>query len=250
MCENRRMRATTIQVFILLLALCAAACRGDTMDAKQVFTDPQTAELAQAAADGDAARVRELVQAGADPNAQGDKGMNVLQYALAKQNPDGLKALLDNGADASRPGMGGSTVIHNAAITDDAVYLEILLAHRADPDAPHGQTGATALAAAAGPRTDKQFRLLLSAGADPKLADRSGDTPLHAAAMINAGAHVLALLEAGADPRARNAQGHSFQRYYFKLPADRLNDAARHEREAVVAWLKAHDVALEAAATL
>jgi ankyrin repeat protein len=81
------------------------------------------------------------------------------------------------------------------------------------------------------------------------LADRSGDTPLHAAAMINAGAHVLALLEAGADPRARNAQGQSFQRYYFKLPADRLNDAARHEREAVIAWLKDHDVAVEAAAT-
>ncbi len=216
------------------------------MDAKQVFTDSKTAALAQAAADGDAARVRELVRDGADPNAQGDKGMNVLQYTLAEQSPDGLKALLDAGADASRPGMGGSTVIHNAAITDDAVYLEILLAHRADPNARHGQTGATALAAAAGPRTDKQFRLLLSARADPKLADRSGDTPLHAAAMINAGAHVLLLLESGADPNAKNAQGETFQRYYFKLPAARLNDNARHEREAVVAWLEAHDVALEA----
>jgi len=218
------------------------------MDAKQVFTDPKIVALANAAAQGDAARVREEVGQGADPNAQGDKGMNVLQYALARQSPDGLKALLDAGADPSRPGMGGSTVIHNAAITDDAVYLEILLAHRADPDAPHAQTGATALAAAAGPRTDKQFRLLLSARADPNHADRTGNTPLHAAAMINAGAHVLALLQAGADPRAENGQGLTFQRYYFKLPATRLTDAARHEREAVVAWLQAHDVALEAAA--
>lgn len=219
------------------------------MDAKQVFTDPQVAELADTAAHGDAAGVRERVQQGADPDAQGDKGMNVLQYALAAQNADGLKALLDNGADPNRPGMGGSTVVHNAAITDDPVYLEILLAHRADPDAAHGQTGAPPLAAAAGPRTDKQFRLLLAAGADPNRADRSGNTPLHAAAMINAGTHVLALLEAGANARAENGQGHTFQRYYFKLPAARLSDAARREREAVVAWLKAHDVALEASAS-
>ena len=218
------------------------------MDAKQVFPDPETAALAAAAAEGDASRVRELVGEGADPDAHGDKGMNVLQYALAKQSPDGMKALLDNGADPSKPGLGGSTVIHNAAIADDAVYLEILLAHRADPDAAHGQTGAPPLSAAAGPRTDKQFRLLLSARADPNRADRTGNTPLHAAAMINAGAHVLALLKAGADPRARNAQGQTFQPYYLKLPEDRLNESARQERREVIAWLKEHDVALEAAA--
>jgi len=103
------------------------------MDAKQVFTDPKIVALANAAAQGDAARVREEVGQGADPNAQGDKGMNVLQYALARQSPDGLKALLDAGADPSRPGMGGSTVIHNAAITGDAVYLEILLARTCWP---------------------------------------------------------------------------------------------------------------------
>jgi len=241
------MRAATIQVFVLLLALCAAACRGDPMDAKQVFPDPETAALAAAAAAGDAARVRELVGDGADPNAQGDKGMNLLQYALAEQNPDGLKALLDAGADPARPGMGGSTVIHNAAIADDAVYLEILLAHGANPDAPHGQTGAPPLSAAAGPRTDKQFQLLLSARADPNRADRTGNTPLHAAAMINAGAHVLALLKAGADPGAKNAQDATFQPYYFRLPEARLSDAARQERKDVIAWLNEHDVALEAA---
>lgn len=219
------------------------------MDAKQVFPDPKIAALAAAAAQGDAPRVRELVRDGADPNAQGDKGMNLLQYALAAQNPDGLKALLDNGADASKPGLGGSTVIHNAAIADDAVYLEILLAHRADPDAPHGQTGAPPLSAAAGPRTDKQFQLLLSAGADPNRADRTGNTPLHAAAMINAGTHVLALLKAGADPRAKNAQGQTFQPYFFKLPEARLSDAARQERQDAIAWLKEHDVPLERAAS-
>lgn len=219
------------------------------MDAKQVFPDPKIAALAAAAAQGDAPRVRELVRDGADPNAQGDKGMNLLQYALAEQNPDGLKALLDNGADASKPGLGGSTVIHNAAIADDAVYLEILLAHRADPDAPHGQTGAPPLSAAAGPRTDKQFQLLLSAGADPNRADRTGNTPLHAAAMINAGAHVLALLKAGADPRAKNAQGQTFQPYYFKLPEARLSEAARQERQDAIAWLREHDVALERGAS-
>lgn len=219
------------------------------MDAKQVFTDPVTIELANAAARGDAARVHSLVQHGADPNAKGDKDLNLLQYAMGAQSPDGMKALLDSGANASLPGIGGSTAVHVAAIANDPVYLEILLAHRADPNAPHGKTGAVPLAGAAGPRTDKQFRLLLSAGADPDRADHSGNTPLHAAAMINAGAHVLALLQAGSNPRAENKQGHTFQPYFFKLPAAKLSDDARHQRNAVVAWLGEHDVALEVAAT-
>lgn len=115
-------------------------------------------------------------------------------------------------------------------------------------DAHHGKTQATPLAGAAGPRTDAQFRMLLEHGADPNAADRSGNTPLHKAAMINAGAHVLLLLERGANPNAKNAQDATFQRYYFKTPAAVLSADAKRQREAVVAWLRAHDVPLEAGA--
>lgn len=214
-------------------------------DAKQAFADPRTAQLAQAVADGDAAQVRALVAAGADPNARGEREVNLLQYAMLKQSPKGLEALLDNGADPSRPGLGGATAMHGAAIANDPQYLQLLLAHRADPDVAHAETGQTPLSEASSPRYRAQFEALLKAGADPDRADRMGNTPLHQAAKLNAGAQVLALLQAGADPRARNAQGATFQTFLFKTPDAKLSDQARAEREAVAAWLRQHDVAVE-----
>lgn len=252
MCKNPAMRATMIATVLLSLVLLGASCRGASMDTSlEAFPDDtRSAELAAAAADGDAVRVRELVRQGADPNASGDRGVTPLQFALLAQNRDGMQALLDAGADPNLPGLGGATVVHTAAIADDPDYLRLLLDNGADPDARHGETRATPLAAATGPRTDAQFRMLLDAGADPDLADRTGNTPLHAAAMINAGAHVLLLLDKGASPNAKNAQDATFQRYFFTTPAERLNDDARAQREAVVAWLRAHGVPVEAGATL
>jgi ankyrin repeat protein len=241
------MRAV-IHALLLMLALSGASCRGASMDASQVFSDPAVAALADAAAQGDADAVREQVRQGTDPNAHGERGINLLQYAMLAQSKAGLAALLAAGADPNAPGLGGSTAVHSAAIADDPEYLRIVLAGGGQADAPHGETGATALADATGPRTDAQFRMLLNAGAGPDTADRTGNTPLHKAAMINAGAHVLALLEAGASPNAKNAQDATFQRYYFKLPAAKLTAEARTQRAAVVAWLRAHGVPLEAGA--
>ncbi|HST44403.1 MAG TPA: ankyrin repeat domain-containing protein [Luteimonas sp.] len=232
---------------LLMLALSGAACSGNPMDARKAFPDPAVAPVAQAVAEGDTAAVRSAAAAGVDLDASGERGINLLQYAMLAQSKPALEALLDAGADPNRPGLGGSTAVHSAAIADDPDYLEIVLAHRGDPDARHGETGATPLADATGPRTDAQFRMLLAAGATPDAADRTGNTPLHKAGMINAGAHVLALLEAGAAPGATNSQGATFQPYYFKLAADKLTPAARQQREAVIAWLKAHRVSLEAA---
>lgn len=235
-------------VLSLLLMLSGAACSGDAMDARAAFSDARAASLAQAVSDDDAAAVRAQVHAGADPNARGEDGVNLLQVAMLAQAKTALQALLDVGADPNAAGLGGATAMHGAAIADDPEWLDILLARRGDPDARHGVTGATPLAGAAGQRTDAQFRRLLAAGADPGAADRTGNTPLHKAAMINAGTHVLALLEAGADPAAKNSQDATFQRYFFKTPANRLNAAARDQRQAVVAWLQARQLPLEAGA--
>lgn len=243
------MRATLIVPTIaLLLGLSGVACRGDAMDPSHAFHDAGVERLAAAAADGDAARVRSLVAEGIDPNATGDKGINLLQVAMIARSETGLVALLDAGADPNTPGLGGSTAVHSAAITTDPDVLRIVLAHGGDPNARHGETGATPLADATGPRTQAQFDMLLASGADPDAADRTGNTPLHKAAMLNAGAQVLALLQAGARANAKNAQDQTFQRYYFKLPAGRLDEASRQARAEVVEWLKVHQVPLEAGA--
>lgn len=244
------MRTAALTSALLSLILLGTSCRGVAMDAQQAFPqDPRAAELAHAAAEGDAAQVRALVQSGANPNAQGDRGVNVLQFAMAGKHADALDALLTAGADPNAPGLGGATAMHIAAMADDPSLLRVLLDHGGDPNARHGMTRATPLMAAAGPRTDAQFRMLLDKGSDPNLADRTGNTALHSAAMLNAGAQVLLLLERGADPNAKNAQDATFQPYFFRTPDSVLNADAKASRKAVIAWLQQHNVPLEAAAT-
>lgn len=249
MCQNPTMRLAPHLAIVLSLILAGASCTGAAMNkSEQAFPqDARSAELAQAAADGNQSQVRELVSQGADPNARGDRGITPLQFAMMSESIDGMEALLKAGADPNLPGLGGSTAVHLAAIADDPKYLRLLLDNGGDPNARHGETQAGPLAGAAGPRTDAQFRMLLDAGADPNLADRTGNTALHAAAMVNAGEHVLLLLERGASPNAKNAQDATFQPYFFRTDAKLLNDGARANREKVVAWLEANGIPLEAA---
>jgi uncharacterized protein len=229
---------------VLFLVACDTGGAG-SVDAKLVFPDPNAAALAEAAAAGDSARIRELVQAGADPNARGDKGVNLLQWALLNRSKRGLAGLLAAGADAGAPESSGATVMHYAAMANDPDYLEVLLRHRADPNTPNGVTGDTPLMSALMGGREVQFRALLDAGAKPDLADRFGNTSLHVAAKINAFHRVLELLQAGADPAVRNRQDRTFQGYLYVTPERILSEDARRGREAIAAWLRDHGVASE-----
>ncbi|NZA26166.1 ankyrin repeat domain-containing protein [Luteimonas sp. SJ-92] len=215
------------------------------MDANEVFADPRAAELAAAVAAGDAAAVRALAQAGAPLDAQGDKQVTLLQWALLNKSPRGMEALLDAGADPAQPGIDGDTVIHLAAMANDAQYLELLLARGADPGARNAVTQATPLASALRGKREAQLQALLDAGADPNAADRGGNTPLHQAAKYNDPVNALKLLEAGADPNARNVQDVTFQRFLFTTREDVLSGEAKRGRERIRDWLRAHDVAIE-----
>lgn len=244
------MRALTLPAALVLVALAgAAACEKMPMAANARpdahFTDARSAQLAEAVAQGNAYAIVTQIKQGADPDARDDQGLTLLQYAILARNKDGLEALLDSGANPNLPGYEGSTALHTAAIDDDPAYLRLLLAHGGDPNVAHAVTGERPLAKAVGPRTAAQFQMLLEAGADPNLADRTGNTPLHRAAMVNAGGSVLALLEAGANPQAKNAQDATFQPYYFGVPDKVLSQDARKDRKAVLAWLRAHDVPIE-----
>lgn len=215
------------------------------MDAREAFDDPQIIALADAVARGDRARVIELVGQGVDIDARGDRGVNLLQWAMGNKSRTGLEALLEAGANPANPGIGDGTAIHTAAKANDPVYLEILLAHGADPDTPRPDTQRSPLSEATGAGNEAQFRMLLEAGADPDRADRMGDTALHRAARTGPYWEVLALLEAGADPLARNAQGATFHDYLHVTPAQILNEEAKADLAAIDAWLREHGIPIE-----
>lgn len=160
-----------------------------------------------------------------------------LAEAVADGNKSRIQTLIKAGADP------------NARGDQDPSYLDILLAHKADPNTPNGVTGATPLVPALMGDRDVQFAKLLAAGAQPNIADRMGNTPLHVAGKINAFDRVLDLLEAGADPTARNGQGKTFQTYVNMTPADVMTEEALRKRAAIAAWLRSHNVPVEAAST-
>jgi uncharacterized protein len=211
--------------------------------AREVFRDPGVAALAVAVRGGRGRRVRELVAGGVDPDARGQGGVGLLQWALLTRSAGGMAALLEAGADPGIPDGSGTTVVHLAAMARDPGYLRVLLDGGADPDTRHATTGETPLTRALLARTAAQFRMLLAAGADVGAADRMGDTPLHHAARHRSWAAVLRLLEAGADPHARNARGATFQTYLFGVGPAHV--PTPDPREPVRAWLRAHGVTPE-----
>lgn len=214
------------------------------VDIHEVFADPAVAELAEAVAAGDSADIRRLA-AGVDLRTHGDKNVTLLEWAVLNQSLDGLKTLLELGADPAEPGIDGGTVVHMAAMVNDPAYLDVLLAHGAAPDTPHGENGSAPLSAALMGERSAQFHRLLQAGADVNHADRLGNTALHVAGKINQPDRALELLQAGADANARNRQNVTFQRYLFMTPPSLLNAQTRGSREALVAWLREHGVAVE-----
>lgn len=234
----------------LTLIACAAApgCAKERLQmdpslAHQAFPDDRMAQIAEAVARGDATRIRQLAQ-GVDLDAQGDKGVTLLEWAIYSQSTEGLRALLEAGADPSKGGAGGDTVVHLASKVDDPKYLEVLLRAGVDVNAPNVTTGSPPLASAALMKREPQIRLLLDAGADPNRADRTGNTPLHAAAKQGDAGVALQLLERGADPMTRNAQGATFQEYMFTTPERILTAEAKRERAALREWLDAKGMPL------
>jgi ankyrin repeat protein len=231
-----------------ILSVGAAAWTGQgvkALDANQAFADSRTAQLAAAAASGDAGRMNALVRSGANVNAHGDKDVTLLQWALLNESTAGMEALLAAGADPTQPGMDNDTVVHLAAMANDPKYLELLLKHGASPNAPNGVTRATPLVSALLGKRETQFHDLLAAGADPNAADRTGNTPLHQAAKVNEPQRVLDLLEAGANPQAANTSGATFQHFLFRAPDTAVTPEVRRGREAVREWLRIHHVPIE-----
>jgi ankyrin repeat protein len=146
----------------------------------------------------------ELLAAGADANATDELGRTPLHYAAAKGNSSLSSFLLERGARADA-GAGRWTPLHEAAGSDDRGTAELLIGLGADVNCADA-AGRTPLHLATIPG---MARLLLEHGADPNAAAAGGTTPLHSLACNQATRpEVVALLiAAGAAVNARTATG-------------------------------------------
>lgn len=168
---------------------------------------------------GDAAAVRTLLAGGADPNGRDGRGRTPLHVAAHARRLDAIRALVRGGADLGAFDADRYDAVTIAAVADDEVTLALLLELGASAGLVTSRYDGTALIAAAhlghdgvvrqliaagapldhvnnlhwtavieavvlgdgGPRHQATLKALLDAGADPKLADRSGSTPLQLA---------------------------------------------------------------------
>ena len=130
----------------------------------------------------------------------------VAQAAQARDHAR-LRALLEQGADVNAPAPDGTTALHWAVHWNDAETARLLVRGGADVDAAN-RYGATPLwlAAERGAADGVGLLgLLLEAGADPNaLALGAGESPLMAAARAGGAAAVTLLLAHGADGDARD----------------------------------------------
>jgi len=174
--------------------------------------------LMYAAKTGDLAKVRFLIQKGADPTKEDADLHSVLYYAAVGGNPEILRLLLEHGADLNYTNKWGNTALHYATAYGNVGAVRILCEAGANINVTNGN-GNTALMQALEPsmvrvrskpsnETKAEIvRVLLQAGADIHMKNTQGLTALHVAASSGNVQAVEALVEAGSDVNALDNDG-------------------------------------------
>ncbi|MEN9904032.1 MAG: hypothetical protein RLZZ555_597 [Pseudomonadota bacterium] len=185
------LRKHLMQLGSLLLAFCCllTPITGLAMiTTDKVFADPQVAQLASAAQEGDLDRIQQLIKAGAPVKYVGREGMTVTHYALrARRNaPQVMEMLLKAGADPVSMLSSGKTVPHYAVARNhaDPEVVKVLLAHGIGPNwfPPSGiYHDRSMLQAAIMGRNLPVIKLLVERGADLNYVDPFDGSALHLA---------------------------------------------------------------------
>ena len=123
--------------------------------------------------------IQALIDSGAVVNATNNSDRTALMMACFKGDIDAVNVLLNAGTDPNITDEYGETCIHDAVRGDACKeVLQTLIDNGANVNITN-MDGETALLLACYERKVKLLDLLVSAGADPMIADDNGDTCLH-----------------------------------------------------------------------
>lgn len=209
--------ATTTAAFLLaLLPIAQEAVAASAMSPSDPPAEKEELinSLLDAARDGDLAKVKEFLKAGADPNGsiEGDDGRppTALELAACEGHADVVHVLLQSGASIKQS---GADALECAVIFGRSTIVKILLDAGAGPnkgteeDTLLGELFANCSGNEPDPRPEI-VRLLIAAGIDINMhAAVTGRTVLHTAAGDVVPHDVFQmLLKAGADVNARDSE--------------------------------------------
>lgn len=158
--------------------------------------------------------VRELLNAGANPNHKDAAGRNALFYLALRSHDfnlsDVFRALVDAGGDTSAIAKDHETLLVYSVRLGDWALLKLLLAAGTDLQSSNkkGRNAIMLASRVGGKDAEEAVKLLLDAGVDPNQRDCRGHTALRIAATSSHSPTTLRmLLSAGMDPHERDANG-------------------------------------------
>ena len=166
-------------------------------------------QLIEAAARGELALVKTLLDQGADLNTKDEYGRTALTEAAGRGDLETVRLLLDKGADLNTNASSGWPALTEAAGRGDLETVRLLLDKGAPVDAKD-RNGSTALMQAAvhGPKGRPEVvRLLLDKGVDLNAKDKQGWTALMWGVWYSRPGVVEPLLDNGADVNAKDRNG-------------------------------------------
>lgn len=194
-------------------AMLAAIDSGANINARAGYDQDRTILMA-AAARGNYAATKLLIEKGANIRAVDRSNRNVFSYAAGGGNEAVIKLLLSKGVNTSNVDKYGATPLNYATKSNSVAAVKIALSFKPEIHAD-GLDGETALYSA---RTTEIANLLISAGADVNRKNSNGTPLIVSASTRESDGLFNALIDAGANVDAQDVAGWTALMHIADLP--------------------------------